>query len=185
MDLRIATAEHTVPALSDPSLVWRSMTGADLDAVAAIALIGFPDHFEGRPMFANRLDMAPDGCFALSRIEAGVERVLGYLVAYPWRADAAPPLNTRIEAIPGDAAVMYLHDLCLHPEVRGRGVTTGIVERLADQARAAGWPALALVAVNDAAGFWARHGFAVRQNAVIAAKLAGYGPDARYMIRPL
>lgn len=161
--------------------VWRPMTQADLDAVAAIAVIGFPDHFEGRPMFANRLALASEGCFVLS----DGDRVLGYLIAYPWRAEDAPPLNTLIEAIPDDAAVMYLHDLCLHPAGRGLGATGEIVERLADQARAKGWSAVALVAVNDATGFWARHGFAVRESETITKKLAGYGSDARYMIRPL
>jgi GNAT superfamily N-acetyltransferase len=157
------------------------MSEADLDAVAAIARIGFPDHFEGRPMFANRLALAPDGCFVL----ADADRVLGYLIAYPWRTDSAPPLNALIEAIPDDAAVMYLHDLCLHPDARGLGATGGIVERLAGQARDLGWPAVALVAVNDATGFWARHGFSVRESQAISRKLAGYGADARYMIRPL
>jgi len=163
------------------SLVWRPMTEADLDEVAAIARIGFPDHFEGRPMFANRLALAPDGCFAL----AGDAGVNGYLIAYPWRGDDAPPLNTLIATIPEDAAVMYLHDLCLHPDARGLKATGEIIERLADQAKAQGWPAIALVAVNDAAGFWARHGFEVRESEAITRKLVTYGDDARYMARPL
>jgi len=94
-------------------------------------------------------------------------------------------LNTLIEAIPGDATVMYLHDLTLDPAVRGGGWSRPIVERLAEQARAAGWPVLALVAVNDAAPFWERHGFTVVEAPGMADKLAGYGPDARYMIRRL
>ena len=177
MDLRGETPEHPLPALN-----WRPMIPADLDAVAGIALIGFPDHFEGRDCFENRLSLWPQGCFVLADDDG---RPLGYLVAYPWRADEAPALNTLIAAIPDDATVMYLHDLCLHPDARGRSVTGAIVERLADQARGEGWPALALVAVNDAAGFWARYGFGVRESEAIARKLAGYGSDARYMLRPL
>jgi GNAT superfamily N-acetyltransferase len=158
------------------------MTEADLDRVAAIAVLGFPDHFEGRPMFANRLALAAQGCFVLAREDA---EPMGYAISYPWRIDSAPPLNTLIDAIPADAEVIYLHDLALHPDARGTGATREIVERLADQARAKGWPAIALVAVNDAAGFWAKQGFAVRENAAVADKLASYGSDARYMIRPL
>jgi GNAT superfamily N-acetyltransferase len=168
-------------------LYWRPMTEADLDRVAAIAVLGFPDHFEGRPMFANRLALAAQGCFVLAAKEGPGEgdESMGYAIAYPWRLDSAPPLNTLIEAIPADAEVIYLHDLALHPEARGTGATKAIVERLADQARAKGWPAIALVAVNDAAGFWGKHGFTVRENAAVAEKLASYGSDARYMIRPL
>lgn len=158
------------------------MTAADLDAVAGIAAAAFPDHFESRDCFENRLDLNPGGCFVLAGKE-GPPR--GYLVAYPWSADTAPALNTRIEAIPGDAAVMYLHDLALDPAVRGGGWSRPIVERLAADARAAGWPALALVAVNDAAPFWERHGFSVVAAPGMADKLAGYGSEARYMVRPL
>lgn len=165
-----------------PDLIWRPMTTADLDAVADIALIGFPDHFEGRDCFENRLTLNPSGCFVLGAPDGAVR---GYMVAYPWRSDAAPALNTLIAALPADAGVMYLHDLALHPDARGVGYPKAAVEALAEQARAAGWPALALVAVNDAAPFWARHGFVVRDTPELAAKLASYGSDARYMVRTL
>ena len=158
------------------------MTAADLDTVAAIAVIGFPDHFEGRDCFENRLGLNPSGCFVLADGDGPPK---GYLVAYPWRANAAPALNTRIEAIPDDAAVMYLHDLAIHPDARGGGYPGTVVEALADAARQAGWPAVALVAVNDAAPFWARHGFVARATPEMTAKLATYGADARYMVRPL
>jgi GNAT superfamily N-acetyltransferase len=177
MELQGGPAEHTLPRLN-----WRAMTAADLGAVADIAAIGFPDHFEGRDCFENRLALNPSGCFVLADAD-GEPR--GYLVAYPWRAEAAPALNTLIGGIPADASVMYLHDLALHPDVRGGGWSATIVERLADQARAAGWPALALVAVNEAAPFWERRGFAVVDSPAMAAKLASYGPDARYMVRTL
>lgn len=158
------------------------MTVADLDAVAAIAVVGFPDHFEGRACFDNRLSLNPSGSFVLA---AGDGPPQGYLVAYPWAADTAPALNTLIPSIPAEASVMYLHDLALLPTVRGGGWSRPIVERLVDESRADGWPALALVAVNDAAPFWERHGFRVVEAPGLAAKLAGYGPDARYMVRRL
>lgn len=182
MEFHGRPAEHPLSPLSKDGLTWRPMTAGDLDAVAEIAAVGFPDHFEGRDCFGNRLALNPAGCFVLSG-EDGAPK--GYLVAYPWRADDAPALNTLIEAIPGDATVMYLHDLALHPDARGGGWARPIVERLAGEAKAAGWPALALVAVNDAAPFWERLGFEPVEAPEMAAKLASYGPDARYMVRPL
>jgi hypothetical protein len=41
------------------------------------------------------------------------------------------------------------------------------------------------VAVNDASTFWARNGFEVQNPPGMAEKLASYGDDARYMVRPL
>jgi len=155
------------------------MTTADLDRVAEIARIGFPNHFEGRPLFANRLSLNPAGCFVLETPE-GLE---GYLVAYPWTKDAAPRLNTLIEAIPADAGVIYLHDLALTPAVRGQGWSKPAVRAVVDLAKADGWATIALVAVNDAVDFWRGHGFEVRQTPEMADKLASYGPDARYMTR--
>jgi len=162
--------------------MWRPMEEADLDDVAAIAVIGFPDHFEGRACFANRFDIFPRGCFVLS---APSEAPLGYLIAYPWQSEAAPALNTLINAIPAKAEVMYLHDLALLPDARGKGHARAIVEQLAKDARADGWPAIALVAVNNSAPFWERHGFQTVDRPEMGQKLASYGPHARYMVRSL
>lgn len=182
MEFHRGPAQHPLPPLSQDGLTWRAMMAADLDAVADIAAVGFPDHFEGRDCFENRLALNPSGCFILSG-EGGPP--LGYLFAYPWTADAAPALDTLIARIPDDASVMYLHDLALDPRVRGGGWSRPIVERLAADAGAAGWRTLALVAVNDAAPFWERHGFKVVDAPGMADKLASYGPGARYMIRRL
>ncbi|MDP3404592.1 MAG: GNAT family N-acetyltransferase [Brevundimonas sp.] len=158
---------------------WRPMVPADLDRVVEIAAIGFPDHFEGRDCFENRLSLWPQGCFVLASPEA----VEAYLVAYPWRIGTAPALNALIPEIPVDATVLYLHDLALSPVVRGQGWSRPAVEAVLELARAGGWSTLALVAVNDAVDFWRGHGFAVCEAPELARKLASYGPDARYMTR--
>jgi len=163
-------------------LNWRAMTPDDLDGVVAVAQLSFPDHPEERACFANRLELYPQGCFVLAAPDGAI---MGYLVAYPWKVNAAPALNVLIDAIPTDAEVVYLHDLALHPDTRGGGHTRPIIERLADQARADGWPSVALVAVNDASSFWSRNRFEVQNPPGMAAKLASYGDDARYMVRPL
>lgn len=165
-----------------PELTWRPMRPTDIDAVVEVARLSFPDHFEDRACFQNRLALYPRGCFVLADGEAPGQ---GYLIAYPWRADNAPPLNTVIEGLPAEPALIYLHDLALHPQARGGGVTGAVVERLAEQAAGDGWPAIALVAVNDAVNFWRRHGFEAQAAPGMAAKLASYGADARYMVRRL
>lgn len=158
------------------------MTPADLDGVVEVARIAFPDHFEDRACFANRLALHPAGCFSLAEPDGSIR---GYLVGYPWRGTAAPALNTLIDALPSDPDRLYLHDLALKPEARGGGRTRAAVEALADHARALGLPLMALVAVNDAVRFWEGQGFAVVDAPDIRAKLASYGPDARYMERSL
>lgn len=164
------------------ALAWRPMTAADLDGVVTVARLSFPDHFESRACFENRLTLSP----AMSFVLVGDDEVVrGYLFAYPWRSETAPALNTLIEALPGDADRIYLHDLALDPRVRGGGLTRAIVERLVDQVRADGWTRIALVAVNDATAFWQRMGFHPVTSPELSAKLASYGDDACYMIREL
>ena len=161
---------------------WRPMLAGDLDGVVRVARLSFPDHFEDRACFAERFALYPQGCFVL---DADDGQVAGYLIAYPWLQGSAPPLNTTIGSLPAGADVLYLHDLALHPDARGQGATAAIVERLADQARRDNWPRIALVAVNDATAFWQRMGFGIVEDPALAAKLASYGTDARYMIRAL
>jgi len=179
-------SERALPGLNatgpdTPGLDWRPMRPDDIDAVVEVAGLSFPNHPEDRACFENRLALYPRGCFVLA--DGGPAK--GYLIAYPWRADAAPALNSLIEGLPADASVVYLHDLALHPRARGGGAAGAIVDRLAIQAAGDGWPAVALVAVNDAAGFWARHGFEARDPPGMAGKLASYGAEARYMVRRL
>lgn len=157
------------------------MTPEDLDGVCAVAAVAFPDHFEDRDCFADRLALHPEGC----RVLTDGREVFGYLIAYPSRRGSIPPLNSRMAARYADADVLYLHDLALRPEVRGGGHARAAIETLIKQAKGDGWPAVALVAVNDAGPFWARHGFVDDLSPELRAALAGYGPHARYMLRPL
>jgi GNAT superfamily N-acetyltransferase len=142
----------------------------DMLALAAIVHPGFPEDAE---VLAERLALYPAGCFALD----GERGLAGYLLSHPWHEGAVPALNRRLGAVPADG-IYYLHDLALHPATQGSGAAGRMVRRLFSVA--AGFPAIALVAVNNSAPFWGHHGFV---EAAAPAKLASYGDDARYMVR--
>ncbi len=149
--------------------------------MAAVAAIALPGHFEERACFAERLALFPGGCFVLAA-RAGIT---GYLIAYPWTAGAIPPLNSLLGRLPATAEAVYLHDLALHPGVRGQGVAGPMIQRLADTLRLLSTRQIALVAVNGSAPFWERMGFApVLGDPSFTAKLESYGSDATYMTRP-
>ena len=156
------------------------MTPADLDGVVETAAEAFPNHPEDRNCFADRLGLFPAGCQVLADATGAVA---GYLIAYPWLLDDAPTLNARLDALPEGADVLYLHDLALKRAVRGGGHAGVGADLAVATARKAGLDRIALVAVNDAGPFWARKGFEPRHSPAMAAKLAGYGADALYMIR--
>lgn len=169
-------------AVAVSGLAWRAMQPVDIDGVVQVAAACFPDHFERRTCFEERLALYLGGCFVLARGDA----VKGYLIAYPWPFGAIPPLDTLLGALPNAREAFYLHDLALHPEARGAGHARPAVECLADALRAAGATRIALVSVNDSLAFWQGMGFApVAADDALSAKLLSYGEGARYMVREL
>lgn len=159
---------------------WRLMASADLPAVMRIAGLVHPAYPEDEAVFAERLQLAPQGCHVL----AGHEGVLqGYLVSHPWPAGAVPALNSLLGEIPAGTTNWYIHDLALLPEARGGKAAGRIVAEIIEQAMRAGCTSLALVAVNDSAGFWRRQGFQEVHEPALDRKLASYDDAARYMRR--
>jgi GNAT superfamily N-acetyltransferase len=163
-------------------LTWRAMEPGDIDGVVAVAASAFPHHFEESACFAERLALFPQSCFALASARA----LRGYLIAYPWPAGTVPPHNRLLRALPETRDLFYLHDLALHPEVRGCGYARPIIERLAREAKAFGAGKIALVSVNDTVSFWRSMGFEpAALDTAVARNLATYGADATYMVHIL
>ena len=158
---------------------WRPMTPADIaqvDAIAAAIHVALP---ERAFVFAERQRLYPDGCFMLEVDGAPA----GYVISHPWHYLRPPSLNTLLDRIPGDASTYYIHDLALLPLSRRTGAGSAIASRLLDHADAIGLPNVSLIAVYDAAAFWRRHGFKYVDDSAHASKLAGYGAEARMMVR--
>lgn len=166
------------------ALRWRAMRASDIDGVVAVARASFPDHFEARACFEERFALFAPGCSVLA--DPVDEAVKGYLIAYPWPLGAIPPLDSLLGGVPDEREEYYLHDLALHPDARGQGHASPAVARLFTDLRGLGGREVALVSVNDTMAFWQGQGFAVvAPDEALRRKLASYGPDARYMRRPL
>lgn len=161
---------------------WRPMRAADIDGVVHVAAASFPEHFERRECFEERFALFPQGCFTLASGDA----IRGYLIAYPMPVGTIPPLDSLLGALPDQRDEVYLHDLALHPDARGRGLARPIVARLIDTLRCDGVRTIHLVSVNASTPFWQAMGFTpVEADAAIACKLASYSDASTYMIREL
>lgn len=158
-------------------LAWRRMTADDVAAAHALSQIVHPGYPEERAVFAERRQLCPQGCFALVRDG----RLCGYALSHPFPADIAPALDTLLGALPRAAGNYYIHDVALAPAARRHGAASAIVERLKAHARAEGFARVSLIAVNESAAFWTRHGFVARTVPALAGKLASYGAHAVYM----
>ena len=162
---------------SDRAL-WRQMAQADLPAVFALSK-QIHEAYPERPDIAReRLALAPQWC----RVLAAGEDLCGYLLAHPWRRGAPPALDSLIGALPDDPDCLYIHDLAIAPQRRGKGDAAVLLASLKREAFA-DFPVIALISTGPATGFWQRQGFAPRAIAQPEI-LAGYDPQALYMEHP-
>lgn len=156
---------------------WRPMLASDIAAAHALSEIVHPGYPEDRAVFAERHRLYPAGCFVL----ADDTRLAGYALSHPYVKDSAPALNSLLGALPLACDTYYLHDIAILPEARQSGAGNAVVALLKDRARSAGFDSISLVAVNNSAPFWQRHGFAVRDVEGMRGKLASYGDGSAYM----
>lgn len=156
--------------------VWRPMAPKDVATVVAIADVVHVNYPEDPAVFANRLHLFGPGCL----IAEAEDKAVGYCLAHPGKVGAPPPLNTVLAGLPGNADCLYLHDVALLPEARGRHLGVALARLLEEIALTHGFDRIALTAVNHSDGFWERLGYQVRP----CAGLGSYG-DATYRVREL
>ncbi len=103
-----------------------------------------------------------------------------YLLAHPWPSELPPKLH---EISPVTSSVnLYLHDLALAHEAKGKGIAKKLVENLIETAKIQGYKKILLVAVQNSSGFWGKFGFLHMPNAVIC---LSYGHSAKLMVLEL
>lgn len=155
------------------------LTPADLAAAAAIQNAVYRPHYrEPAEILGSRLEIAPTCCWGAF----GPDGLAAYILSHPWPAGASPAIGTALAA-PGACDNWFVHDLAIGEAARGLGLGRALVRAAADAALALGLTRGDLIAVQGAGSFWARMGYADPSDMplALAAKVAVYGPDARYM----
>jgi ribosomal protein S18 acetylase RimI-like enzyme len=164
------------PAPASPE-IWRQAQSTDLKAIGRIADEVHPGLPESPAVFAEKLQLFPQGCFVL----APHGHVTGYGISYPWMLDHIPSLDKLLGALPALPKCLFVHDVAIVPEARGRGSAGILMGILTHLAREHHLPCLALVSVYGTDALWSRHGFTVQPGSRFFEKLEPYGPSARYM----
>ena len=165
--------------LSPP--VWRPALLDDVAEVTRLSKAHLGPYAEGDAVFAERIRLAPDGCFVLERGSA----IVGYFFSHPWVRRKPPALHQTLGQIPEGADCWYVHDVAVDTDARGGGVVASVCERALDVARAKGYRTAMLVAVSGAGAYWQRLGFEDATTDALRLKLKDYGDDAVYMERAL
>lgn len=102
--------------------------------------------------------------------------ILAYLLAHPWTSDIPPKLHETISISKG--STLYIHDLALTQEAKGKNIAKKLVENLISHAKAQGFSKVLLVAVQNSNEFWAKFGFVNITNTAIC---SSYGNNAQLM----
>ncbi|WP_338086783.1 GNAT family N-acetyltransferase [Magnetospirillum aberrantis] len=156
---------------------WRPMAVADLETVVRVADVVHVNYPEDPAVFADRLALFAPGCL-MAEDDDG--QALGYCLAHPGIVGDPPPLDTVLGAPPKAADCLYIHDVALLPQARGRHLGVALARLMEDVARAHGFDRIALTAVNNSDGFWGALGYVPQP----CEKIASYG-DATYRIKLL
>jgi len=161
-------------------VIIRPLTVADMPAVAELQLVAYqPLYHEEQDVLESRLVAGPDLCWGA--FEDG--KLIAYILSHAWPSASPPAIGTRLAAPPPGLDNWFIHDLAMGPHARGRGVGRALALTAADAARAAGLVRGDLIAVQGAWAFWRKMGYRAETDLTpaLAAKVAGYGDDARYM----
>ncbi|WP_157964781.1 GNAT family N-acetyltransferase [Algibacillus agarilyticus] len=104
-------------------------------------------------------------------------KVLAYLLAHPWASKTPPTLNQTIPIT--NCSTLFIHDLALALEERGKNRGKELVHYLIDNAKAQHYEKILLVAVQNSTGFWAKFGFLAVPSDKIC---SSYGENAQLMM---
>lgn len=151
-----------------------------MPAVARLQLEAYlPLYHEDRDVLETRLRVGPGLCWGAF---AG-EELIAYILSHPWPAADPPAIGVRLDSPPAGVDNWFIHDLAMGPAARGRGVGRALAAAAMEAARATGLARGDLIAVQGAWAFWEKIGYRApaKSPPALAAKVAEYGDDARYM----
>lgn len=135
----------------------RPMTSSDLSDVHDIQCAGYAEVFhEPVSLFRDILDIYDKTSYVVLENH----KVVGYLLSQPsdeYRDDFVD----GIWPVRGDEEYLYLHDLCIHPDYQGHGLTNKLLHNFWSEAKVHGFHKIIGVCVQGSAVFWQKMGFTI------------------------
>jgi len=122
----------------------------------------------------GKKEASPDTCFVCLSDNGEVE---GYLLAHPWGGISPPKLFEPLPDVEG-CEYLYLHDMAMSPQSKGKGLGRATAIKLFEVAQNKGINRVNLVAVQGSESFWTRMGF---QEVTDVNVCSSYGENAVLM----
>jgi GNAT superfamily N-acetyltransferase len=105
-------------------------------------------------VFIQILNVFPEGVFGVFERD----KLAGYLFSHPYLLNQVKPLNSQLY-LTNEENCLYLHDMAISPDYRGKGLTKQLFERFLLTSEKNGFEKQCLVAVQNSAEFWGKFGF--------------------------
>lgn len=159
----------------------REMRHSDLEAVLRIQASCFAEPTqESKESLGAKLRASPSTCFVASIKGEAV----GYLISVPVDFSAPPSLNEASFELHPQPNCLYLHDLSVAPTARRSGAGRALVEACLSRLQVLGLGRASLIAVQDSARYWRRHGFrSAPLTESLKIRLSSYGQGVEYLER--
>lgn len=180
--MRERTSSSTIIVMTSGNSIqpqWLPIIDSDLDIINRIADEVHTSLPERPEVFAEKSKLFPAGC----RKFVYKGKTVGYGFSHPWSLNSIPPLDTFLENLPEDPECIYIHDVVVLPQARGKGAAAAYISYLEHVASNLGIDTMALVSVYGTDRLWSRFGFRIAHSTEVDKKLSSYGPTAKYMIR--
>ncbi|MBQ4811100.1 GNAT family N-acetyltransferase [Pseudoalteromonas luteoviolacea] len=150
---------------------WPAILNIQNDAYHQIG----PEELE---VLKSKYSASPETCFVCV---SNQNDVLGYLLAHPWHGTQPPKL---FEPLPdtGNSDTLFLHDMAVNSQSKGKGIGRKMVKELIRVALQKRIKRITLVAVQGADSFWSMLDFTKVPRPTIC---PSYGENAVLMKRVL
>lgn len=146
----------------------RTAKASEYSEISAIGTANYPENlYEGDESLKSKMEGYPDGCLV-----ADLDGVVGYIISFPYMLGKPYPID-EIYNPEGNPDCYYIHNLCVMPEFRKKGIARMLARRVLEFR----WPVVCLVAVMESERFWHKLGFRG------FAEIDYYGLSAEYMLK--
>jgi hypothetical protein len=115
---------NNTPPNPVPGFKWRSATAGDLESIQKIASAAHPKLSERPQIFAEKLNLFPEGCFVLVQVRL----VVGYAFVHPWHLNDIPKLDEFLLSLPTNPDCLLIHDVVVLQQARGKGASQSLVD---------------------------------------------------------
>ena len=160
------------------SMIIRAINDTDWPSILSIQATVYPDITpETETVLRSKLALGPQTCLVITDQQ---HNVTGYCLAHPWHKHPAS-LHT-VYSKPQQTELLYIHDMAIAPLYAGKQIGSQTLKYLQQWAKQQGYKELSLVSLQQAVGYWQRHGFKPLNYAIDEVQ---YGAGACYMLKQI